>query len=33
MITTNQYGLTLVVVTFVLTFTETSFITIHMMKD
>jgi hypothetical protein len=33
MITTNRYGLTLVVVTFILTFVGTSFITIHMMKD
>lgn len=33
MTTTNQYGLTVVVVKFVLTFIGTFFITIHMAKD
>jgi histone H3/H4 len=33
MTTTNQYGLTVVVITFVLTFIGTFFITIHMAKD
>ena len=33
MTTTNQYGLTVVAVTFVLTFIGTFFITIHMAKD
>ena len=33
MITTNQYGLTLVVITFILTFIGTCFTTIHMVKD
>jgi histone H3/H4 len=33
MTTSNQYGLTVVVITFVLTFIGTFFITIHMAKD
>src|SRR5215510_3150190 len=32
-VTTNQYGLTLVVITFILTFIGTCFITIHMVKE
>ena len=33
MTTTNQYGFTIVIITFVLTFIGTFFITIHMAKD
>jgi histone H3/H4 len=33
MTTTNQHGLTLIVITFILTFIGTSLMTIHMVKD